>query len=973
MAKQFKSLDLNKLYNLVVPSSSREVFVEDVCGLPNQSSGCNSCQSANNTQKNLCIPALGEPTSDIDLWILWGRYPGHNYLEEPQVIRGRIPSSQFLEQFSATLLFGFNCEKVRQQNDIDSLIPEYVDYRIWNGGQSTPIDGWFPGQQFGLSSVVGNEVFKSFTIPVEINGQSRKYRTSISQFISSYITTQCPYRQLGHPETIAVSLCHTEIYLESILSDLCVTFSYLDPEILENTIFSKVVLGGPTVSKEPGYLLEALQPIKVSKISESSLAHSTFADSLSRKGSYQVLPEEIGNSFLCFSVGEIATYLLYWGLLRVIANKENQIFCDALKQWHHEFHTESGKSYQLFESLLSMKVKPCATRALHTEDVLGLPRPLQQKLHFFEESLSFEDYLSLVKVGGLHHTIIETIQFLSLHFSLDSQNTKFLKIPMYQGLNWEVSEQLKRKAHSLKDIENGKTDRKKLFLLLESVVSSILPKSTNIFSKSEDDLQKEVDRLVEQSVFPISYIVQKLAQEFEFHTYYIFPVWEEEFSKFVRPVVFAHAFVNHDFVNISHPDYETLQKERFLYGKELQHSIQPLGIAVSHEYYREIHSSYESHKVAQESERLLRQYQSHAMGTELVYIGSLLNLCKKKLPSEGDSISLKKLTRIFNRLKQLLERGKTVEDALRSIAKDRLLLGHVSSEQLSIVERVNQILSISGENEEEKAIQIFGLLEEFGSKNTFDELSKELDIVIGEARLARDTNKALLRVDTGEAAIEVEKDTSPRKINDHRFLSDRLTRALTVVFSVFFERAFPSSGKKGEIPYLRSMGSLFGDDKGKELSDSWREFVATNSYGDTIDYEVLVSWVKQNMEAGSRFRVKFPEETQWRSAHDNVGLIILEAWIQEAFLNALKYVQPAKDGISCIGLEWDFEQTTYISIFNSVDAEHPLTSAGGGFGSQFLEYSSSRMFPNTSFSKGKIDNFQNNSPFWTVRIESIQS
>jgi hypothetical protein len=308
----------------------------------------------------------------------------------------------------------------------------------------------------------------------------------------------------------------------------------------------------------------------------------------------------------------------------------------------------------------------------------------------------------------------------------------------------------------------------------------------------------------------------------------------------------------------------------------------------------------EAHKAAMYAEQQLRRQLSHAVGTELTYIEFLASIAADSIKKEH-----------FTPRPSVLTAGVTA----RSLADVSFAEEHGNPEPLEAT-LVDLIRNTKGHGQLERDVtMIEGALAAVPSERGRKVIAALANEV---ARVARE-NRALVRVDDAAVVANLERSDEPsRDLNAFR-LVDLLNRALLVAFTVYFRKAFPPTLEGSEQVCVVSAQTLFGRsdeseaarrERGRDCAIAWREFIADayGAEGHAPPYHVVQSWLYRELKARSRLRLQLPEPSDLGRVKPGCGEyapLVIEAWLTEALLNALKHSRPSSlDSESIIKIDW---------------------------------------------------------------------
>jgi hypothetical protein len=554
----------------IVPWSSRESFTQDVCGFPADRQGCWRCQ---HLPKDLVMPESriyrgipsGKPDSAINP-LTWVVFTPKN---EPKV-SDRPPENPD-EDFVA---FGFAKPAVSGK-----LIPNCIE---------SPLKGWESGDR-SLSNAFGREAFKW----VEIRDLGR---VSLAELINSFMDSQCQFRggSIGNDfgRESGIAMCKMELSLaeENWLDYASISFSFVDPRDFRVNTFDHLAIPTTPPADEISLLISELaltynKFADLDNLSETGidLPHFvSFADSLCSKGRRNIIPEEVGQSFLRFQIGEIVAYLLHWILLRIYSHEcgPNQEFVALFDKWRQAL-SKREESGPLFRNLLDLKVVLPPDRNLvrvNSPEFTDLSKNALEQLAIFPEPISFDKVLR--RTFGLSNDAVSRTRARVLEF-LHGDFAPFASLPMYRNLSWTTSGEVSDNY----PLHYGSS--------LEAVLAHFATASGLQGSRVA---HAECKAHVQRCVFPIMHVLTHWRRDSTCTDYLIFPIWEElmrvnkDESEYFRPVIFAHVFAD-----MEQGDTRSAASDEISW---LQRAITPLGHSIAHSYYRRVSKNAEDVETA---------------------------------------------------------------------------------------------------------------------------------------------------------------------------------------------------------------------------------------------------------------------------------------------------------------------------------------------------------------------------------------
>lgn len=606
---------------LLIPASSREGFTERVCGLPGNEEGCWRYREVK--YKNFVLeidkgikPAKDNDQSELAAWLVF-ELP--KQLEQDRSMEDQYETIVSREKPEMKpgyhqMFFGFTPEglealkKINREDfqaQCESVnFPNYVEYWGWSNEENKHLNirNWLrdEGSGPGLSDYFGRLTFVEKDIKKPSLQLDVKCR--LSDLLREYLNHNqgCKFRRDPETRGIGITLCKAEIGIgkvsasksdSNLLNACAISFSYADPDTLDIKPLPKWNIGchNPVLEKLQRSPDNYFKPLPVFRAAGTDKNDINFAMCLSRDGRHFILPSEVGKSFLSFPVGEIASYLLHWFLLRIFAeNSEcNVNFVAAFETWRNALGNEDDEHLALFARLLEMPVTLPVDENVFTDKVLNLqakdspdkemyssvypdPTPLTY-LGVYPDPTPLGQALETLSLGIDKHYawIYSTIEFLKTFFSAQTADEKLVSLPMYQPLNWSRDESL--------DKIGGATSRTEA---LEAIFACMANSSGLTTAEAAKD---ELPRHVQRCVFPIAEVLSTRQFDNELPFYYIFPLWEDVIKNQRRPIVFAHVFTR-----ALTPTSDSLSLDRqaiFTTGSTLQRLLLPAGAAIAHDFY----------------------------------------------------------------------------------------------------------------------------------------------------------------------------------------------------------------------------------------------------------------------------------------------------------------------------------------------------------------------------------------------------
>lgn len=591
--------------SLLIPSSCREGFTNDVCGLPSNVAGCWRYRQV---FANASVPEKGIPPIPIEdiaepliAWLVF-ESTVDGEMKPPQMLK-------FKPEFDLAhhqALFGFTKEGLngfRQQSGA-ACYPNYAEYNRAAEGAQSYVKDWLDesGMDTGLANCFGQDTFKIQRITnLELNID---LQLSLSDVIRSYLNhnQRCRFRRLPSGRAIGITFCKASVELSKtfvedkdnrgsnrdLLSSSVISFSYVDPDVLAIKKLPEWTIGRFDADVEQNDHLKSLSdgyfvPVMARRFKEHEEETTVnFASSLSRYGRRSVLPSETGKSFLRFSIGEIACYLLHWMLLRIFANNSgvNIDFIRQFDKWRKLLNKADRSHTREFSRLLMMPVLLAFDGNVFAEEILSLSNT-KERFGIISSPTPFADVLRVIglDVRADSAWTFSVMNFLKAFFASSDSGHGFQVLPMYKPLGWRESSLLTKN-------KNNNQAR------IEAVIACMAEASgLSTGSNGTREAIAELKRHSERSVFPIADVLAGLPRHGKPLThYYVFPLWEETIEdrfghEWRGPVIFAHVFTTS---RGSRPVDELSDKSVLEIGEALQGILLPAGAAIAHEFYKKM-------------------------------------------------------------------------------------------------------------------------------------------------------------------------------------------------------------------------------------------------------------------------------------------------------------------------------------------------------------------------------------------------
>ena len=539
---------------------------------------------------------------------------------ESSTIDGEMKPPQLLgfkpefDRIHHQALFGFTREGLdafRNQSDA-ACYPNYAEYNGAVDGAQFYVKDWIvstdeDSKSVGLAECFGQSTFtlqhiRSVELDIDL-------KLSLSDVIRSFLnhSQHCRFRRLQSGRGIGITICKAGIELSKtfinlrdgsrrpnsntdLLSNSVVSFSYVDPDLLAIKKLPEWTIGRFDTDIEQNDGLKQLSksyfvPLQARPFSERTDGGAVnFASSLSRYGRQSVLPSETGTSFLRFSIGEIASYLLHWLLLRIFAHdcQENGVFINLFDDWRRSLENDDPGHLRLFARLLLAPVVPVLDENVFVETILSLSNR-QERFGVYDSPVPFANLLKLVGLDSKMESAwtFGILDFLKKFFSSTDLRRGFQDLPMYKNLGWQQSS-------LVLEIDDSSSNESRI----EAVVAC-LSKASGLSTNEERTINAmaELKRHSERSVFPIADVLAGLPRHGKPLTYYyIFPLWEETVEdlsgrEWRGPVIFAHVFT---IARGLRPAEQLSDESALEIGEAFQNILLPAGASIAHEFYKRV-------------------------------------------------------------------------------------------------------------------------------------------------------------------------------------------------------------------------------------------------------------------------------------------------------------------------------------------------------------------------------------------------
>jgi len=356
-----------------------------------------------------------------------------------------------------------------------------------------------------------------------------------------------------------------------------------------------------------------------------------------------------------------------------------------------------------------------------------------------------------------------------------------------------------------------------------------------------------------------------------------------------------------------------------------------------------------SHEAALDAERLLRRQLSHAIGTELTFVEFLVGEAEKSFAAD-----------LFE------PRAGMVRKALASEGQTGKYVGIPKPFEIELAKLLTNFNDQIDHN--------IALMQAALAALPSDKVRHFIHGMSEEVRRINLENRALVRVDDAGVLAEFERNNAPTGDDNAIRLVELLRRALLVAVTVYFRKAYPGSGDQGEAICLESARSLFSSETmARDCAIAWRKMIAASyrETGTSPTYEVLRQWLTAYLSTQSQISFELPQVDDMVRIRPGCGEfapMVVQAWLTEALLNALKHARvPTDQGRACMAVEWlsgdavlAVSNTTSTSSGQQVVAGIEATTNGmrtikeGHQGLAFLAYAAKHLFDDARL-HGQLD------------------
>jgi hypothetical protein len=656
--------------SLLIPWSCRESFTAHVCGLPGNQQGCRRYRDTVADPKvkdsDKGIAPLGEPNANLIVaWIAF----------EIDVYNPGSPFSVKIYRGGPTYrpghhqaLFGFHKAGVAALVNGGDYYPVYLEFRAYNKvrGEQQNVTSWLSSddeQGIGLSACFGNYTFTRRTPRADRCNIRCAQPVTIAALIDAYLDhqPQCRFRHRRvelQSRALGITTCKVEVALSkrksneqaaSYLNSCDIAFSSLDPDTLTIKRIRDTHLGliDPDIEPEIRDLAEQyFQPLHVAKNPDGMRREGiNYAYCLSRYGRGEILPSEVGKSFLSFSAGEMCSYLLHWFLLRIFAfdHPLNEAFARAFQNWLHAVRSERRSQRACFQALLRAPVCLPVEPNVFKDEMRTLAGK-SRYLGVYDEPTALGDALNTLGLGNANDAWLKQTTDFLLRFNRvfeDNPDQNLQLLPMFKALRWSD-------AMLLEQLDKATAEQGDC---LEAIVHYLATGLSDEITEPRN-AQRKVADLVRACVFPIAEALPHLSSSLDMPLYYIVPLWEDTIGQWQGPVIFAHVFTKALPFNPSVPSDAAILD----LGTELQNLLVPIVSAIAHAKYNEEARKYVQiqHEAAEQKRLAVAAYKlGHPLKDRVGPLRAIINTLYRKLAKVPE---LKDLLKEINNAGDLLTR-----------------------------------------------------------------------------------------------------------------------------------------------------------------------------------------------------------------------------------------------------------------------------------------------------------------------------
>lgn len=639
--------------SLLIPWSCRESFTSNVCGLPG-SRGCNRFRETfdNDSIKEKGIWPEGAIPDSVVAWIVFEF--AIDQFDSPfsvKIYEGKFRQREHCHQ----AFFGFAAEGVEALKEGGHCYPIYLRFLAWNKELKSQQDvtSWLSSDDergIGLSACFGSNTFVK-VMPNQVAGCKLRCRelVSIAALIEAYLDNHpgCPFRrdQNGgrkdlQRRNLGITTCKVEVALgerkfndlaESYLNSCDIAFSSVDPDTMTIQRVKDIHLGliDDRIPEDVRNLDERyFQSLNVAQSPERlrEQRETNYAYCFSRDHRTQILPAEVGKSFLTFSAGEICSYLLHWFLLRIFACAQypNDSFAQRFQDWL-DCSTSRQKQRAIFRELVQMPVLLPVDTSVFKDDVKDLPGS-GKYLGIYHKPVSFGEALDTLGLDISNPVWIrQTLEFLLRYDKEDKSDQNFQLLPMFEKLKWNDAELLQKVEHNPEAVD-----------CLEAIVHYLASGFHGIVPDPKK-AQEDAACLTRSCVFPIGEALPHLSSHYQLPRYYIVPLWEDTIGQWHGPVIFAHVFTRAMPYGLGEPNRD---QDILDMGTDLQNLLLPIVSAIAHSNYIEAARRYEREAEEQNNLAVAAYKLGHPLKDRVGPVHSILSTLKLQVAGQPSAIRL---------------------------------------------------------------------------------------------------------------------------------------------------------------------------------------------------------------------------------------------------------------------------------------------------------------------------------------------
>ncbi len=444
----------------LIPWSSRVSFSDEVCGLPG-TKGCwrhRRCHGIHHYGARLLKRrSIGIDQPEVPNQPLWLIF--HKAMEDGLVATHVVFS--FSEVTELRQLADYHVVLFEFDRSANTLEPSSYECWAWFGGRHNAIDNWWkplPGSTKSLFDCFGKELF----VDRDLSQACKGARGSIADLLTAYLDRRCShFRQHERGLNFGVSWCHLEIRLleraekeqrclrSTIVLDsegeeeppFCldhylVTFSVIEPKTLLLRFLTEPHILRLDLDERFRDLRNSIHkavPLRSNpEISDAAQERICYADCLTSHSRVQLQGSEIDRSFLCFSLAEIALYLLDWLLCRLLSESDGRD--DSMGRCLKRIIEASGEADELAEAvdeLLGTQIRLDLDRRLFEPAAMSvLPAVMDTYLGAFGSGSTVRDLLEAIDLAGWNSMVPTVIEFLVRNFS-EGATGDYRDLPMF--------------------------------------------------------------------------------------------------------------------------------------------------------------------------------------------------------------------------------------------------------------------------------------------------------------------------------------------------------------------------------------------------------------------------------------------------------------------------------------------------------------------------------------------------------------